>query len=253
MKGYVLNLERRPERLRRFMGWNAGNGLDLQVVAGIDGLRVDRADMVRQGLLDGDNKAYTPGSLGGSLSHRRQWQECVAEGVPRMVFEDDACLRGDIAARVAALADSQVLDNCDIVFLGHNGDAPLTMMMPDGLLSAVYFGVNRDGRADFYDGFRKPDPRRPPPALHAAVMVWGCIAYVVTPRGAERLLQTCFPLSSRGTVRVHSEGRDVRVNGIDGMMNQGLQGGQLRGFVFFPPLAISPNDLSDVSPRPSQG
>lgn len=253
MRGYVLNLERRPERLKRFMDWNAGNGLDLQVVAGIDGLTLDRAELVREGLLDGENEYYSPGSLGGSLSHRRLWQECVAEGVPRMVFEDDACMRGDIAARVAALADSPALDNCDIVFLGHNVDAPLTVMMPDGLLSAVYFGLNRDGREDFYAGFCKPEPRRPPPVLHAAVMVWGCIAYVVTPRGAERLLQTCFPLSSKGKVHMHSEGRDVRTNGIDGMMNLGLQSGQLRGFVFFPPLAISPNDLSDVSWRPSQG
>lgn len=248
MKGYVLNLARRPERLQRFLDWNGDHGLDLQVVEAVDGSTLDRAELVRQGLLDGDNAHFTSGAVGGAMSHRAQWLACVAEGVPRMVFEDDACLRSDIAARAAALIP--ILDKCDIVFLGHNADAPLTLMLPDNLLSAVYFGVNRDG-GDFFRAFSTPDPRRPPPMLHGAVMVWGCIAYVVTPRGAERLLAACFPMSSHHCVRIHSEQREVRPDGIDGMMNLALQKGLARGLVYFPPLAISPNDLSDVFSRSS--
>lgn len=247
MRGYVLNLTRRPERLLRFLGWNRGHGLDLQVVPALDGAALDRAELVGRGLLEAENGRYTAGALGAALSHREQWLACLAEGVPRMVFEDDACLRGDIAERVAAIAPA--LEACDIVFLGYNGDAPLTLTLPDGLMSAVYFGVSGDER-DFFHAFPKPDPARPPPALHGVLMVWGCIAYVVTPRGAEHLLSACFPLSSRQSVRVHSERREVFAYGIDCMMNLALQGGRVRGLVCYPPLAISPNDLSDISSRP---
>ena len=247
MKGYVLNLARRPERLLRFLGWNRGHGLDLQVVAAVDGGALDRAELVGRGLLDAENERYTPGALGAALSHRDQWLACAAEGEPRMVFEDDACLRGDIAACLAAL--SPALERCDILFLGHNADAPLTLSLPDGLMSAVYFGLNGSER-EFYGAFSAPEPRRPAPTPHGALMVWGCIAYAVTPRGAERLLAACFPLSSRQAVRVHAERRDVFAYGIDGMINLALQSGQVRGLVCYPPLAISPNDLSDISSRP---
>lgn len=247
MRGYVLNLARRPERLLRFLGWNRGHGLDLEVVAAVDGGAVDRAELVGRGLLAPENDRYTAGALGAALSHRDQWLACVAEGEPRMVFEDDACLRGDIAACLAELTPA--LETCDILFLGHNADAPLTLSLPDGLMSAVYFGLSGTER-DFYGAFSAPQSRRPLPTLHGALAVWGCIAYVVTPHGAERLLSTCFPLSSRQAVRVHVERRDVPAYGIDCMINLALQSGQVRGQVCYPPVAISPNDLSDISSRP---
>ena len=54
MRAVVLSLERRPDRLARFMGWNARHGLDFQVAAAVDGALLDRASLAAQGLVAAD-------------------------------------------------------------------------------------------------------------------------------------------------------------------------------------------------------
>ena len=130
MRAYVLNLARRPERLKRFLGWNARHDLDMQVVAAVDGQTVDRAALVAEGILDAEHDQFTDGALGNALSHRGQWLDCIAEDRPRLILEDDACLRGDIARQM--LLVGRALAGADLLFLGYNMDAPLALLMPTG-------------------------------------------------------------------------------------------------------------------------
>lgn len=244
MKAVVLNLARRPERLARFLGWNGGHGLDFQVVAAVDGATVDRAALVADGVLDPDNSMFSDGALGNALSHRQQWQAVVAEGMPRLVCEDDACLHGTIAGQLPALL--RVLDRADILFLGYNTNAPLALVLPDGMEMEGYFGGHRP-KAGFFGAFAAAS-RRARPAVHPVRAAWGTIAYAVGPLGAARLLQQCFPLSAaRGRVHLRMERRAVRPRALDGMINLALQSGRARGVACLPPLALSPNDASDVN------
>ncbi len=244
MRAYVLNLARRPERLKRFLGWNARHDLDMQVVAAVDGQTVDRAALVAEGILDAEHDQFTDGALGNALSHRGQWLDCIAEDRPRLILEDDCCLRGDIARQM--LLVGRALAGADLLFLGYNMDAPLALLMPDGLATETSF-IGAGAAAERCDAFCGSAARRPHPALHRALTVWGTIAYGVTPRGARLLLENCFPLSSAHRVRQHTRRRDVRVAALDGMINWGLGRGKMRALACLPPLAISPNDLSDVS------
>lgn len=243
MKAVVLNLVRRPERLSRFMAWNGGHDLDFQVAAAVDGAGMDRAALVAEGLLDCDNAMFSDGALGNALSHRAQWQAVVAEGAPRLICEDDACLHGGLAYLLPDLI--RVLDRADILFLGYNTNAPLTLTLPEGMVMESYFGWQNEV-PDFHAAFAA-SARRAKPALHSVRAVWGTVAYVVSPVGAQRLLRWCFPLSARrGRIRFAQERRHVRPRALDGMINLALQGNHAQGVACLPPLALSPNDASDV-------
>lgn len=244
MRAFVLNLPRRPERLERFLGWNARHDLDFQVVAAVDGRNVDRAALVAEGILDPEHSQFTDGALGNALSHRGQWLDCIADGQSRLICEDDACLRGDIGRQMPLL--ERALAGGDLLFLGYNTDAPLALVMPDGLATETCFGV-QPAAHDRFAAFAANGSRRPHPALHRALTVWGTIAYGVTPAGARRLLGTCFPLSSAHGVRQHIHRRLVRVAALDGMINWALSQDRLRALACLPPLALSPNNISDVN------
>lgn len=244
MRAFVLNLARRPERLQRFCGWNDGHGLDFQVVPAVDGTGLDRAALAAAGVLEADNARFTDGAIGNALSHRQQWLDCMADGQPRMICEDDACLRGDIAAHLPAV--TKALLGADLLFLGYNTNAPLTLVLPDALVTESYFGM-RPGAGDHFAAFAGNTARRPRPALQRALTVWGTIAYAVSPAGARRLVQSCFPLSSARGVSTQMARRRVAVRALDGMINLALHDGRVHAVACLPPLALSPNDCSDVS------
>ncbi|MCR6632581.1 MAG: glycosyltransferase family 25 protein [Magnetospirillum sp.] len=250
MKGYVLNLARRPERLSRFLEWNGGRpGLELEVVPAVEGVGLDRAALVAEGLLDAGHQGFSDGALGNALSHRGQWQACAASGQPRLVFEDDSCLHHSFVAQAPALLRG--LEQADMVLFGYNTNAALTLVLPDHMVSAVYFGTAAEVTPDYYRDFAGKAAPRPRSVLHPALMAWGTLAYAVSPHGADRLLRACFPLSSARPVRAHAENREVFPGALDGMVNVALQAGAARALACFPPLALSPNDLSDVEAAPS--
>lgn len=244
MRAVVLNLARRPERLRRFLDWNGGHGLDIQVQAAVDGSAIDRAALVAEGVLAAGHDGFSDGALGNALSHRAQWQACVAEDALRLVFEDDACLNHSLTAQLPMLLRG--LDRYDLLFLGYNTNAPLTLVLPDQMLSELYFGTAAAAGAQYYDDFATKPAPRPRSAVHPTLMAWGTIAYAVSPRGARKLLDACFPLTARRRVRFHVEQRELPPTALDGMINAALQAAQVRALACFPPLALSPNDLSDV-------
>lgn len=245
MRAVVLNLARRPERLRRFLEWNGGHGLDVQVAAAIDGTALDRAALVAEGVLAEDSTAFTDGALGNALSHRAQWLACAEEDKPRLVCEDDACLHASLPAQLPHLAAA--LNSCDLLYVGFNTNAPVAMLLPDQMVVESYFGTAGPRGPDHYHDYATSTAPRDRSAVHRALMVWGTIAYVVSPAGARRLLDTCFPLSGTGGVRFHVERKQVPPTALDGVINLAMQAGHVRGGVCFPPLAISPNNWSDVS------
>ncbi|HLO76184.1 MAG TPA: glycosyltransferase family 25 protein [Magnetospirillum sp.] len=245
MKAVVLNLARRPERLKRFLDWNARQGIAFEVVPAVDGATIDRTALVAEGVLDADNAAFSDGALGNALSHRAQWQACVADNWPRLVFEDDACLHSTFGAQMPEMIAA--LAGCDMLMFGYNTDAALTVALPDNMLAALRFGSVGMVGLEFCRNFADSGEPRAKSALHRTIMAWGSIAYAVSPHGARRLLDACFPLSAARPVVSHAEGRAIPPVALDGMINVALQAGRVQAQACFPPLAISPNDLSDVS------
>lgn len=244
-KAYVLNLDRRPDRRTRFQGWNDHHALDWEWVRALDGRELDRAALVAQGLLAADHRFYPDGAVGNALSHRSQWLECVRAATPRLIFEDDACLRLGFAEQVEGLLTQ--LAHCDLIYFGYNLDASLVVRLPDDLLVSHKFQVlPADGSDRFMKYARGTYPIRQP-NLYPVFMAWGILGYAVSPEGAQRLLNACFPLSSAPPIRDPLTGRVHRPNGMDGMINAALQQGTVRALACVPPLVIGPNDQSDVN------
>jgi hypothetical protein len=80
-------------------------------------------------------------------------------------------------------------------------------------------------------------------------IVWGTLAYAVSPGGAQALLRHCFPLSSKLPVRMHGAGRMLAPYSLDGVINVAMQRGLVKARVVFPPLAIGPNDQGDSNTK----
>ncbi len=242
---HVLTLPGRPERRQRFLDWNQGQPLTWRMVPAVDGKTVDPADLVAGGVLDPHPYPFTPGALGNALSHRQQWLDCAADGVPRVILEDDACLRRDFADHCRAMLPA--LQHCDLILFGYNTDAPIMQVLPDGDFAYVQFGIRTAWDAAKFRHFAQGvPPMSPPPQLRPILLAWGSLAYAVSPAGAKRLLQHCFPLSNRVSIQLYADQKSGGAIALDGMVNAALQQRHIRALACFPPIARSPHDWSDV-------
>jgi hypothetical protein len=70
---------------------------------------------------------------------------------------------------------------------------------------------------------------------------FGLCAYLVTPKGARRLLELCFPLDGR-PIFYGQLGRAMVAWTIDARMNDHL--GEIGAYVCAPPLAMATNDAA---------
>lgn len=184
LSGHVINLRRRADRKARFLDWNGGHAVHWVWHDAVEPDQVDRAD---RAVVGADIDA-SDAEIATALSHRRQWLACVDSGHPRLIFEDDCCLRhGAEATLAAALAEG------DMVFLGCNADAAVVLELPDRLFAHVTYGNTAHGQPGYFDHFAHQAPPVPPPHLHRTYLIWGLLAYAVLPTGAEKLLAECFP------------------------------------------------------------
>jgi GR25 family glycosyltransferase involved in LPS biosynthesis len=228
----VISLDRTPQRFEQFRIWN--RGLDIVRIPAVEGSLLDRAELLRQGLIT-DGCRYSAGALGNALSHIRLWQECAAGDAPFHIAEDDVILRADFHAMSAALLQS--LPEWDIVMWTHNLDWPVKLRPGPGFGAATMQYEPGEGAQD-HDTFRNATVMPVLPRLYSAAGT-GC--YSVSPQGAARMLADCLPLS--GKPASYSPRPDVawQNGGIDVEMCRHYE--NWRAHVALPPLAFAPNDM----------
>lgn len=76
-------------------------------------------------------------------------------------------------------------------------------------------------------------------AAFRLINCFGTAGYVVSPRGAKRLLELCFPMENR-FLRVAALNRTIPVLGVDGMMN--FIYNSIEAFACLSPLVIPKNN-----------
>lgn len=243
LTAHVIHLRRRTDRKTRFLRWNSGHAVDWHWH---DATETNAVDRHQAGLLVSPDLDVDDAIIATALSHRRQWQECVDHGAPRLIFEDDACARHGFEPLVAnGLA---ALSAADLIFFGCNTDAAVMLELPDRLFSHVVFGNTAHASPGYFDAFARAAPPCPPPHLYQTYLTWGLLAYAVSPAGAAKLLRECFPLRP-ASVDLFQQSRKVESMAIDGMLNAALQRGAVRALTCFPPLVIGPNADSDLDAR----
>jgi len=250
MRGMVINLERRSDRKRQFLAWNADHGIDFTFVPAVEGKSLAKDSLVQDGLLVAGPHFYPDGAIGNALSHHALWRQCAKSDQPMLVFEDDACLRKDFL-RIAEGALAVAGTDWDIFFFGYNTDAAIAVITPEALFGVIVFDDNAKKKPGYFEKFAKAAPETPPPSVFKAARAWGTLGYMITPEGAARLLAACFPLSSENAILLHVEERTVPPKALDGMINLALQKGLVSAKCCFPPIVCGPNDDSDVTPAGS--
>jgi GR25 family glycosyltransferase involved in LPS biosynthesis len=250
MRLHVLNLAKRADRRAQFLAWNERPGIEVAFADAVIGADLDRDQLQRDGLIDGLCDTFSLGALGNALSHRALWRTIEASSDPAYVCEDDACLRGDFAEQAPALV-AQLPAGWDIVFLGYNTNALVATATPDGLGSLLTF----DGRAKqdptYFESFRAL--KVTPPTALPCFQVWGTLCYAISPAGAAKLLELCFPLQNSIHINMYGQNRRVQCYSLDSQINVVLQRQPVAAYCAFPLLAASANDphSSDVVAPPA--
>lgn len=229
----VISLRRTPQRLEQFSAANGHLDVRFEVLDAVDGLSLDRDELSRSGLVDA-GMSWSPGAIGAALSHRMCWLRAAESGRPVCIFEDDAVLRNDFAGSAIATIESLPLD-WDILHFGFNVDSLLGVQLGPGLEANGDFDLKYLTPADL-DRFAASTGPALPFKLNN---VFGTCAYAVSPAGAQKLLDGCFPLASR-LVIVNSHRTSIWAQTADVLMNALY--GDIGAYVCLPPIAMPIND-----------
>ncbi len=245
MKTLVISLARRVDRRAAFERWNRGQPLPFSYLPAAEGDRMDRLRLIENGVLAEGESNFGPGALGNALSHAAIWRECADGREPFLIFEDDACLRGDFWKHAKPMMERH-LASCDVMTFGYNTDSVVVLGSSDGVVSAMRFDETAKRQPGYFETYSRLHDVRP--NLFRCIQFWGLLAYAISPAGARALLAACLPLSSRETVTLIGTERTVRPYGIDSMINLALQQGRIRATACYPALALGPNSqaTSDI-------
>jgi GR25 family glycosyltransferase involved in LPS biosynthesis len=237
MKNFVINLGRQPERYDYFLKLNALTKITFERFEASDGASLSREEAVGMKLV-APGAQLTPGAVGCAASHFRIWQQTVEAGTPALVFEDDAVLRNDIKARLDFLLSG--LTDWDYIALGYNTDVVLDLDWAPGMRAMMTFQPKYPN--DEYAAVFQVST-----AQVAAIRLNNCFGtpgYVVSPAGARKLLQLCFPLDNR-SYSLPALNATGRVIGIDAMLNAIFA--SIRAFACFAPLVVTKNEQASSS------
>src|SRR5262249_13155573 len=120
MRTYLINLDRRKDRLDAMARQAAGLGLTLDRVTALDAGTADQAQMNRWFAIGGPLGEIPAGDKACLLSHRAAWEQFIASGDTHAVFlEDD--VRLSRAAGPLLASDSWVPAGAEVVKLEHYG------------------------------------------------------------------------------------------------------------------------------------
>lgn len=232
MRTFVISLQRTPERLQYFKDHNKALG-EFEVFDAIDGNQVAaelgaHADSFEPGL------KYSKGAMGCAQSHKTLWQLAASSGAPITVCEDDAILHPEFSAQRAKIING-LGDDWDFVQWGWNFDAPLVAeILP--LLSPCLMHFNQDLLRAAWQGYMAGKVE---PTMMRVACSFGLPCYSISPRGARKFLETCFPLRNFD-LGVPMTAGSVPNYGIDVAINRAHP--EAESFLTFPPLAISLNE-----------
>lgn len=232
----VISLKRTPERMEQFRAGNAHVGLSFETFDAVDGRQIDREELVRSGLVSADLK-WGPGAIGAALSQRQCWLRAIESGRSVGILEDDVFLRSDFVDKALAAIDALPRD-WDTIHFGFNTDSLFDVEIFPGCDLQGGFSVSYPSLADC-QRFVASAGAVSSVRSHT---VFGTCAYAVSPRGAQKLLDGCYPLAPREIfIPVFPavflpRSNDISMNGLYRDM---------ASYVCLPPIAMPMNDKQD--------
>jgi glycosyl transferase family 25 len=130
MRAYLINLERRKDRLAAMNAQAAALGLGLERVTALDAGTADPASVNLWFAMGGPLGEIPAGDKACLLSHRMAWEQFVASGDAHAVFlEDDVRLSGAAAALLKS--DAWISVGVPVVKLEHYGPPGQRVLLAD--------------------------------------------------------------------------------------------------------------------------
>jgi GR25 family glycosyltransferase involved in LPS biosynthesis len=150
---FVINLKRRPDRLRNFFTKNKDELYPITVFEGVDGKTLLPSHKVQKAFSTGDYN-YRRGIVGCAMSHIKIWKEFVTKLSTNycIVFEDDAELCKDFHHKVLYLLDKH--KDFDIMFLHYNPYPQYNLpdLYSDSPPKADFWSIERSMRENMGSG-----------------------------------------------------------------------------------------------------
>lgn len=117
IKTYIINLERRPNRLQSFRQNNRAELFQYDVFKAVDGKTLKPSQKIQKIFQHNDYK-YRRGIVGCAMSHITIWTELLQAGTGGLIIEDDAVLTTNFIHKfIHVLSEAP---DADIIFLGHH-------------------------------------------------------------------------------------------------------------------------------------
>lgn len=127
---YLINLDRRPDRLATMMAQAQTLGLVVERIAAVDGRSADPAELERWFTASGPLGVLSAGDKACFLSHRMAWAAFLASGEAHaVVVEDDVRLCA--AARSLLTSDAWVPEGAQLIKLEHYGPQGQRVLLRD--------------------------------------------------------------------------------------------------------------------------
>lgn len=126
-KSFVINLERRPDRLKNFISNNSDIS-NISEFAAIDGRNLKlntNHDLLYNGnillskhIFSNFNNKLKIGEVGCFLSHYFLWKNCIKQNTNFLIFEDDAFVVKDFSKKLNSILTNPLPDDCDFLYIG---------------------------------------------------------------------------------------------------------------------------------------
>ncbi len=229
-KCFVVSLT--SDKYSDFCARNKGTGIRFHHFNAVDGSKLTDIGNIPDILAKGA-RGYSKGAVGCAMSHLSLWKQCVSSKENMLVFEDDAYLRHDLNSQYEMLLKRH---SWELILFGCNTDSLLQLAFIDGVDFFGEFTVRYPEASQLSEFVRNNDEV----GLVRLKLAFGTCGYAITPQGAEKLLQKCFPMDNH-PIYIRSENRWFSAYGIDCMMASAYA--HIRSFLCFPPLVMTPNDL----------
>lgn len=229
---YLINLDRSTDRLQSFYACNQQLVNVLRFPA-VDGSQLSLQNLQTRGLMIGE-LPYTKGALGCAMSYLHLWDQCIADGRPVTICDDDAIFHPNFHDKTKKLIESLDSD-WDFILWGWNFDSICSFDMLPGCSPCVGVFNQQTLRA----GISTYQQLNFNPQLFRLNRAFGTVCYSLSPKGAKRLKALTFPLVPL-QVFFPILNRHMPNNGIDIAMNAYYT--ELNAYVSFPPLVITEND-----------
>jgi len=231
---FVISLERSLERKIIFDNYNS-KYINYTYYKAVDGKTIN-IDTLDPTILKKNSINYSACAIGCALSHLQLWEKCIELDRPIIIMEDDAIVSRDFKKHMNNLMNNLVPKMWDIIQLNYNFDSILSYNNTNYETCNCVFNKHKMTKTDIVNFVNTKINT----TIAKLNFCFGASAYVISPNGAKKLKESCFPMDNRSINIPFLQKFNCYT--IDSMMNSIYK--DILAYVCIIPFVITPH-ISD--------